>query len=82
MNRYHIGHAIVAALGFMIGTVLATSISPGNTLMLIGMGVVFGYSASVLFDQNFGSEWWPFGRPAGGKMLTAKSSISRPYRKA
>jgi hypothetical protein len=82
MNRYYIGHVIVAALGFMIGAVLATSIFPGGTISLIGMGIVFGFSACVLFDQEFGSNWWPFNRPADGKMLTAKSSKGQPYRKA
>ena len=81
MNRYYIGHAIVAALGFLVGAVLSTSIFPGDALSLIGMGIVFGFSACVLFDQEFGSNWWPFGRPAGGKMLAAKPSISQPYRK-
>jgi hypothetical protein len=64
MNRYYIGHAIVAALGFLTGVVLAMSISPGDALLLIGMGIVFGFSAWALFDQNFGSDWWSFGRPA------------------
>ena len=82
MNRYYIGHAIVAALGFLIGAMIATSISPGAILLLIGMGIVFGFSACVLFDQEFGSNWWPIGRPADGRMLTAKSSTSPPYRKA
>ena len=82
MNRYYIGHAIVAALGFLIGAMIATSISPGAILLLIEMGIVFGFSAWVLFDQEFGSNWWPFGRPAAGKMLTAKSTKGQPYRKA
>jgi hypothetical protein len=82
MNRYYIGHAIIAALGFLTGAVLAISISPGGTLLLLGMGIVFGFSACALFDQDFGSNWWPFGRPAGGKMLTVKPSKSLPHRKA
>jgi hypothetical protein len=82
MSRYYIGHAIVAALGFLIGAMLATSISPGNPLVLMGMGIVFGYSACVVFDQEFGSNWWPLDRPAGGKMLTAKSIKGQPYPKA
>ena len=82
MKRYYIDHAIVAALGFMIGAVVATSIFPGNALLLLGMGIVFGYSACVLFDQEFVSNWWPFNRPANGKMLTARLSKRQPYRKA
>lgn len=76
MIKHYAEHAVVAALGFLMGAVLAMSIAPGNTLVLIGTGIAFGFSARALFDQNFGGDWfWPFGRPAGGKTLGAKPNI-------
>ena len=76
MNRYYIGHVTIAVLGFLMGAVFAMIIAPGDTLLLIGTGIVLGFSARALFDQNFGSDWfWPFGRPAGRKTLTAKPTI-------
>ena len=73
MNRYYIGHAIVAALGFLLGVVFSMVIVPGDALVLIGTGIVFGFSARALFDQNFGGDWfWPFGKSAGRKTLAAK----------
>jgi len=62
MNRYYIEHAIVAALGFLTGAVFAMTIVSGDVLVLIGTGIVFGFSARALFDQDFGGDWfWPFG---------------------
>jgi hypothetical protein len=76
MNRHYIGHVAIAALGFLLGAVFAMSIAPGDALLLIGTGIVFGFSARALFDQDFGRDWlWPFGRPAGRKTLGAKPSI-------
>lgn len=81
MNRYEIGHVTIGALGFLMGSVFAMIIAPGDALVLIGVGIVFGFSASALFDQNFGGDWfWPFGRPAGRKTLAAKASIAHRYR--
>ena len=75
MNRYYIRHAIVAALGFLTGAVFAMTIVPGDTLVLIGTGIVFGFYAHALFDQDFGGDWfWPFGRPAGRKILASRPS--------
>jgi hypothetical protein len=77
MNRYYIGHVTIAAVGFLMGAVLAMIIVPGDALVLIGTGIVFGYSARALFDQDFGGDWfWPFGRPARRKTLAAKPSVS------
>jgi hypothetical protein len=68
MIKHYAGQAIVAALGFLMGAVIAMSIAPGDTLLLVGTGIVFGFSARALFDQNFGGDWfWPFGRPSGRK---------------
>jgi len=34
-------------------------------LLVLMIGVVFGFFANALFDQDFGGDWfWPFGRPA------------------
>lgn len=75
MTKHYAEHAIVAVLGFLMGTVLAMTVAPGDTLVLIGTGVVFGFSACALFDQDFGGDWfWPFGRPAGRKTPGAKPS--------
>ena len=63
MNRYYIERAIVAALGFLVGAALAMAIVPGDVLALIGTGIVLGFSARALFDQDFGGGWfWPFSR--------------------
>ena len=76
MSRHYIGQAAVIALGFLMGTAFATSIAPGDALMLIGTGIVFGFSARALFDQEFGGDWfWPFGRSARKKALAEKPSI-------
>jgi hypothetical protein len=70
MNRYYIGHAIVAGLGFLMGAVFATIIAPGHALVLMGTGIVSGFSACALLDQDFGGDWfWPLGREANRKTL-------------
>ena len=75
MSRYYIGHVAIAALGFLLGAVSAKSIAPGDALLLMGTGIVFGFSARALFDHNSGGDWfWPFGRPAGRMTLGAKPS--------
>ena len=76
MNRCHIGHVTIATLGFLMGAVFAMTIAPGDTLLLIATGIVFGFSARALFDQELGGNWfWPFGRPAGRKTPRAKPII-------
>ena len=76
MNRYRIRHVTMAALSFLIGAVCAMIIAPGDTLLAIGTGIVFGFSARALFDQDSGSDWsWSFGRPTGRKALRAKPII-------
>jgi hypothetical protein len=78
MNRYYIRHLTVTAVGFLLGAVLAMMIAPGDSLVLIGTGIVFGFSARTLFDQDFGGDWfWPFGQAAGRKTLAAKPSIGQ-----
>jgi hypothetical protein len=73
MTKRYTEQVFVAALGFLMGAVIAMSIVPGDTLLLVGTGIVFGFSARALFDQNFGGDWfWPFGKPAGTKTLAAK----------
>ena len=75
MNRYFIGHTTIAALGFLMGAVFAMIIAPGDVVVLIGTGIVFGFSARALFDQDFGGDWsWPFGKSAGRKTLAVKPS--------
>ena len=76
MTKRDTEQVIVVALGFLFGAVFAMVVAPGDARVLIGTGIVFGFSARALFDQNFGGEWfWPFGRPAGRKTLAAKPSI-------
>jgi hypothetical protein len=78
MNRYYIAHLTITALGFLMGAMLAMMIAPGDTLVLIGTGIVFGFFARKLFDQDFGGDWfWPFGQPAGRKILAAKPTIGQ-----
>ena len=78
MNGNHIKHVPFAVLGFLMGAVFAVVVAPGDTLLLIGTGIVFGLFASTLFEQGFGSDWsWPFGRPAREKTSAAKSIIGR-----
>lgn len=73
MTMHSLEQATIVALGFLLGAVFATSIAPGNMLMLMGTGIVFGYFARALFDQEFGGDWfWPFGRPSGRKTSVAK----------
>jgi hypothetical protein len=80
MNRYYIGQVTIAVLGFLMGVVFAVIIAPGNALVLIGTGIVFGFFAHALFDQDFGGDWfWPFGRPAGRKIVAAKPSVGHRY---
>lgn len=73
MNRCNIGHVTIATLGFLMGAVFAMIIAPGDSLLVIGAGIVFGFSARALFDHGFGGGWlWPFGRPTGRKAPRAK----------
>jgi hypothetical protein len=76
MSKRYIEQLIVAALGFLMGAVIAMSIAPGDVLMVIPLGIIFGFSARALFDQDFGGEWfWPFGRATGGETRGPKPSI-------
>jgi hypothetical protein len=73
MYRHNIGHVAVAALGFLLGAMFAMSIAPGDALLLIGTGIVFGFSARALFDQHSGGDWfWSFARSTGRKTLGGK----------
>jgi hypothetical protein len=75
MTRRYIEQLIVAVLGFLMGAVFAMIIAPGDTLLFVGTGIVFGVFARALFDQNFGGDWfWPFGKSAGRKPLAAEPS--------
>ena len=75
MTKRYIEQLIVAVLGLLIGAVFAMIMAPGDALVLIGTGIVFGFSARALFDQNFGGDWfWPFGKSAGRKTLAARPS--------
>ena len=81
MNMHYIGHAIITALGFLMGAVFAMIVAPGDAMVLIGTGIVFGYFTRSLFDQNFGGDWfWPFGPMAGTKTLdaTLRTGTMRP----
>jgi hypothetical protein len=52
------------------------SIAPGDALVLMGAGIVFGFSACAMFDQNSRGDWfWPFS--AGKKTLAVKPSIGQ-----
>ena len=76
MNRYRIRHVTIAALGFLMGAVCAMIIAPGDTLLVIGTGIVFGFSARALFDQDIrGDRFWSFRRPFGRKPLRAQPII-------
>ena len=75
MTKRYIERLIVVALGFLMGAVIAMIVAPGDALVLIGTGIVFGFSARALFDQNFGGDrFWPFGRSVGRKTLPARPS--------
>ena len=75
MDRHYIGRVTTTALGFLIGAVFAIIIAPGDTLLIVGAGIVFGFFARALFDQGFfGYSLWVFGKPAGRKTLAAKPS--------
>lgn len=64
---------VVAASGFLLGAVFALLVAPGESLVLIATGIVFGFCARALFDQNFGGDWsWHFGGPGGRQPLAAK----------
>jgi hypothetical protein len=72
MDKHHLSHAMVTALGFLLGAGIAMAIVPGDNLVLLATGVVFGYFTRTLFDQEFGDESpWPLGGPAGRKTLAA-----------
>lgn len=76
MIKHYTEHAIVAAVGFLLGATSAVIIAPRNALVSIGMGIVFGFSSCALFDQNFGGDWfWLFRRPVGGRSLAAEPRI-------
>ena len=73
MTKRYIQHLIVTAFGFLMGAAIAMTVAPGNTLLLIGGGIVFAISARALFDRNFGGEWfWPSGKRLSGKTLVVR----------
>jgi hypothetical protein len=75
MDRHYIRRVTITALGFLMGAVFAMTIAPGDTLLIVGTGIVFGFSARALFDQRFLGDWsWPFGKSTGRKALGAKPS--------
>ena len=71
MIKHYAEHAIVTAVGFLMGAVFAMNIAPGDTLLVVGTGIVFGFAARALFDQGFLGHW-PFRKSAGRKTLAAK----------
>ena len=73
MDRHYIGRVTATALGFLMGALLAIVIAPGDTLLIVGTGVVFGFFARALFNQGFlGYSLWVCGKPAGRKAPAAK----------
>ncbi len=73
MDRHYVGRVTITALGFLMGGVFAMIIAPGDTLLVVGTGIVFGFSARALFDQGFLGHW-PLGKSAASKTLAAKPS--------
>ncbi len=73
MDRYYVGRVTITGLGFLMGAVIAMSIVPGDTLVVVGTGIVFGFSARALFDQGFLGHW-PLRKSAARKTLAAKPS--------
>jgi hypothetical protein len=70
MIKHYVEHAIVIAVGFLVGAVFAMIIAPGARLAMIGTGIVSGFSACALFDQYFGGDWlWLFRRPADARKI-------------
>ena len=65
MDRHYIGHVTLTALGFLMGAVFAMLIAPGDSLLVIGTGIVFGFSARALFDQGFLGHWIRVNRRSG-----------------
>jgi hypothetical protein len=76
--KHYAEHAVVAAMGFVLGVVIAMSVIPGDTLLVLVTGVVFGFFSGALFNQGFGGDWfWPFGRPVGRRDQGAKTNADR-----
>lgn len=76
MDRHYIGRVTITALGFLMGAVIAMSIAPGDTLLVVGIGIVVGYSVGALFDQGF-LGYWPLGKSAGRETLAARANTGR-----
>jgi hypothetical protein len=75
MDRHYIGRVTATALGFLMGALFAMIIAPGDTLLIVGTGIVFGFFARSLFDRGFlGYSLWVFSKSAGRKTLAAKPS--------
>ena len=55
MTKRYTEQVIVAVLGFLMGAVFAMVIAPGDTLLLVGTGIVFGFSARALSVRTSGA---------------------------
>ena len=68
MWLYRVEHAVVMALGFLGGAILAMCVAPGDILLALVAGIVLSFFAFEFLDQNLGGElFWPFARTRGKK---------------
>jgi hypothetical protein len=71
MLFHRIEHAVVMVMGFLVGSLLAICIAPGDILLVVVTGVILGFFANEFLDQEFGGDlFWPFARSSGKKRAT------------
>ena len=58
MWLYHVEHAFVMLVGFLVGVALAMCIAPGDIVLVLMAGIVLGFFARGFLDQNLGGEFF------------------------
>ena len=74
---YHVEHAVVMVLGFLVGVTLAMCIAPGDILLVLVTGCFLGFFARGFLDQNLaGDLFWPFAGSGSKKHRRSDRTMS------
>ena len=78
MWLYHVEHAFVMLVGFLVGVALAMCIAPGDIVLVLMAGIVLGFFARGFLDQNLGGAEHHFGATRRGHQAPLrKGALSR-----
>ena len=75
MGWYRIEHAVVMALGFLLGVALAMCIAPGDVALMVVAGIVLTIFVRAFLARSYGGDWfWPL--PTLGGKKNARASLT------